>query len=264
MSDLLLADPPLVLCLSGHDPGGGAGIHADLEAIAAQGAHALTVITALTVQDSRDVRRVEAVAPPLIAEQLAVLLADSRIAAIKIGLLGDAAQVPVIVETIRRAGVPVICDPVLRAGGGAEVSAAPTLAALRDTLLPHVDLLTPNAAEARRLAPDAADTAAAAAALRGLGCRQVLVTGGDEADAEVHNLWLDAEGRAREYRWPRLAARFHGAGCTLAAAIAGRLAVGDDWASAIERGQRYTHAALAAAYRTGQGRLIPRRSRQWN
>jgi len=242
---------PLVLCLSGHDPGGGAGIHADIEAIAAQGAHALTVITALTVQDSRNVRRVEPVA--------AALLADSRIAAIKIGLLGSAAQLPVIGATIRRCGVPVIADPVLAAGGGTTLADAALRRGLLEQLLPLVDLLTPNAGEARQLAPQAADSEAAARQLQALGARQLLVTGGDEATSDVRNLWLGADGQLRHYHWPRLPDRFHGAGCTLASAIAGRVAVGDDWAGAIEQGQRYTQQALAQAFATGQGRLIAER-----
>lgn len=253
---------PIVLCLSGHDPAGGAGIHADLEAVAAQGAHALTVITALTVQDSGNVYRVEPVAASLLAEQLQRLCVDSRIAAIKLGLLGDAAQIAVIAALLRQCKVPVICDPVLRAGGGADLAANATIAALREQLFPLVDLLTPNAAEARRLAPQAEDLADAAAALCGEGCRQVLVTGGDEpGDARVTNRWRMPDGAVREFHWPRLSAAFHGAGCTLASAIAGRIAVGDDWATAVEQGQRYTHSALSRAYRTGRGRLIPGRSR---
>jgi hydroxymethylpyrimidine/phosphomethylpyrimidine kinase len=254
------ATAPTVLCLSGHDPAGGAGVHADIEAIAAQGAHALTVITALTVQDSRNVARVQAVDAGLLAEQIERLLADSEIRAIKLGLLGDAAQIAVIAAMIRRLDVPVVCDPVLRAGGGSDLAAAATIAALREQLLPLVDLLTPNAAEARRLVPDAADLAEAAATLCAAGCRQVLVTGGDEPGGdEVRNLWRRRDGSLQEFRWPRLAAAFHGAGCTLASAIAGRLAVGDDWPRAIEHAQRYTHTALTRAYRSGRGRLIPGR-----
>jgi len=250
---------PRVLCLSGHDPSGGAGIHADLEAIAAQGAHALTVITALTAQDSDNVHHVWPVAADPLRAQLDLLIADGPIAAIKIGLLGDATQIPLIVETIRRCGAPVICDPVLRAGGGSDLSAAATTDALLTQLLPQIDLLTPNAAEARRLT-GLDDALAAAAALRARGCRQVLVTGGDESSADVHNHWLDAEGQGHAFRWPRLPLRFHGAGCTLAAAIAGRIALGEDWAAAIDNGQRYTQQALARSYRAGRGRRIPHRS----
>lgn len=250
---------PLVLCLSGHDPAGGAGLHADLEAVAAQRAHALTVITALTAQDSRNVYRVEPVAVDLLREQIDRLLADCRIAAIKIGLIGAAAQLDVIVDTIVRAGVPVICDPVLRAGGGTDLANAALQRGLCERLLPLVDLLTPNAAEARRLVPEAGDIRAAASALCTLGCRQVLVTGGDEAGDDVRNLWRDEAGALHEFRWPRLPGGFHGAGCTLAAAIAGRIALGDDWATAIEQAQRYTHGALAQAYAIGHGRRIPHR-----
>lgn len=256
----MTASPPRVLCLSGHDPSGGAGIHADIEAVAAQGAHALTVVTALTAQDSRDVHRVQAVAPALLREQAELLLADGPVQAVKLGLVGDAAQLPVIRALIERAGAPVICDPVLRAGGGAQLSAAATVAALRDTLFPLVDLLTPNAAEARRLAPQSADLPAAAAALQAGGCAQVLITGGDEPGDTVCNLWRDAGGAVRLFRWPRLPDAFHGAGCTLAAAIAARIALGEDWATAIDKGQRYTQAALAQAYRSGAGRLIPCRT----
>ena len=251
---------PLVLCFSGHDPGGGAGIHADIEAIAAQRAHALTVITAMTVQDSCNVSRVDAVPTELLAAQVETLLADSRIAAIKLGLLGSAAQIPLLLATIRRCGVPVIGDPILRAGGGAALMAAAMLQALRTELMPNVDLLTPNAAELRRLVPEAATLLDAARSLQAQNARQLLVTGGDEAGDEVCNLWLDADGIAHTFRWPRLPAQFHGAGCTLAAAIAGRIAVGDSWADAIEAGQQYTQQALQHAYASGRGRLLPQRT----
>lgn len=254
--------PPRVLCFSGHDPGGGAGIHADIEAIAAQRAHALTVITAMTVQDSDNVLQVDAVPADWLRAQAETLLADSPIAAIKIGLLGDATQIPLLLEIIARCRVPVICDPILRAGGGRELPAAAMLAALREQLIPAVDLLTPNAAELRRLVPDAASLAEATATLRARGARQLLVTGGDEAGDAVLNVWIDHGGTPHEFVWPRLPARFHGAGCTLAAAIAGRIASGDDWATAIRQGQHYTQRALASAYASGRGRLIPDRAMQ--
>lgn len=251
---------PQILCLSGHDPGGGAGIQADIEAIAAQGAHALSLITALTVQDSHNVRRRVAIEPALLAEQLDCLLADSPVGAIKLGLLGSAAQLPLIAATIRRCAVPVIADPVLAAGGGTALSDEAFREQFRRELLPLITLLTPNAAEARLLSGET-ETLVAARRLQALGCAQLLVTGGDEPDAEVRNLWLDAQGQAQEFRWPRLPARFHGAGCTLAAAIAGRIALGESWQEAITRAQRYTHESLALAFAAGQGRLMAERLR---
>lgn len=249
---------PVVLCLSGHDPTGGAGIHADIEACAAQGVHAFTVVTAHTVQDTRNVRRVSAVAPMLIAEQVDALLRDGRIAAIKIGLLGDAQQVPVLVHAIRAAGVPVVLDPVLRAGGGTNLVGSELQVALREALLPLVTVLTPNAGELRRLVPNEPPDVAAAR-LIAAGCRNVLVTGGDEDTAAVVNTWYAADLPPRRFEWPRLPETFHGAGCTLASAIAARLALGDPVGDALETAQRWTQDALARAVTVGQGRRIPGR-----
>lgn len=250
---------PTVLCLSGHDPVGGAGIHADIEAVAAQDGHALSLITALTVQDSRNVRRVIAVDAGILAEQLALLEQDCRIAAVKIGLLGDASQVAVIASLLDRLRVPAVLDPVLRAGGGSNLVAEALQAALLNDLLPHVSLMTPNAAEARRLAPTADTLANCADALLARGCGHVLITGGDEPDDPVLNTWYRANGPPQRYTWPRLPENFHGAGCTLAAAIAAQLAAGACMADAIAQGQRWTQAALAQSRAVGQGRRIPYR-----
>lgn len=249
----------LLLCLSGHDPTGGAGIQADQEAAAAQGVHALSVVTALTVQDSRNVQRVVPVAPSLIEEQLRLLEADCRVAAIKIGLIGDAAQVAVILAAIRRLRVPVVLDPVLRAGGGADLVAASLQAALLTQLIPAVSLLTPNAAELRRLVPGTEDVASAARQLLDRGCAHVLVTGGDEPGERVVNRWFSADAAPQTFAWPRLPETFHGAGCTLASAIAAHLARGETMAQALEQGQRWTQQALARAFAVGQGRRIPGR-----
>ncbi|MEW6169903.1 MAG: hydroxymethylpyrimidine/phosphomethylpyrimidine kinase [Pseudomonadota bacterium] len=250
---------PIVLCISGHDPSGGAGLQADIEAVAAQGAHALGVITALTTQDSRDVRRVQAVAPALLAEQLELLLDDCRPQAIKLGLLGDAAQIPTILAAIEQCRVPVVLDPVLRAGGGGTLAAAATAAALLERLLPAASIATPNAAEARRLAPAAAGLDGCAAALLARGCGAVLITGGDEQTPDVENRWYRPDAAPRVFRWPRLPGGFHGAGCTLAAALAARLARGEPVEAAVEHAQGYVHACLEHALSVGGGRPIPNR-----
>lgn len=255
-----MAERAVVLCLSGHDPGGGAGIQADIEAIGALGGHALTVVTAHTVQDTRDVSRVVAAEPGLLQAQLDALLQDFRPRAVKIGLLGDAAQAGLVAATLRRARAPAVLDPVLRAGGGAELAGPGLIDALR-ALLPQVDVLTPNAAEARRLASDAGSLAEAGARLLALGARHVLITGGDEPGDPVVNLWCERGRPARRYAWPRLPARFHGAGCTLAAATAALLARGQGVRSAIEDAQAYTHRCLAQAFAPGAGRSIPGRLR---
>jgi hydroxymethylpyrimidine/phosphomethylpyrimidine kinase len=250
---------PVILCFSGHDPTGGAGLQADIEAITAQGAHAAGLITAHTVQDTRDVRRCVPVDAQLLANQIEVLLEDCRIDAIKIGLLGAPALIPLIAHTIKRCGVPVVLDPVLRAGGGAELSSPGMIEALQRELLPLIDLITPNAAEARRLAPRAGNLEGCAQALLGTGTRHVLITGGDEPDADVINTWWTVGQAPRVWRWPRLPLTFHGAGCTLAAASAALLGRGLPMAEALEQAQTYVQRTLSKAVEIGHGRLIPRR-----
>lgn len=252
---------PALLCLSGHDPTGGAGIHADLEAAGAQGVPALSVITALTAQDTRDVQAVRPVEVELIERQLTLLAADACIGAIKVGLLGDVAQVRLLATWIDRLGVPVVLDPVLRAGGGTPLAAGTLQEAIVRELLPRVTVATPNAAEARRLAglPPHAPADAAGAALVAAGCANVLVTGGDEAAPDVGNTWHRRGAEPQRYAWPRLPETFHGAGCTLASAIAARLVLGEPLEVALETAQRWTHEALTRAVAVGRGRRIPGR-----
>ena len=250
---------PLVLCLSGLDPGGGAGLQADIETIAALGGHALGVATCLTAQDTTNVVRVVPTDPALLEQQLELLLADAPPQAIKLGLLGGAEQLRLIVRTIRRCLVPVVWDPVLRAGGGALLHGDDTLAALRRDLLSNVTVLTPNAAEARRLCPEATSLDVCGAALLQAGCRRVLITGGDEPGAEVVNTAYAPEQAPRRYTWPRLPETFHGAGCTLASAIAALLARGVDLDEALGQAQEWTQGSLQRAFAVGRGRRIPGR-----
>ncbi len=256
---------PVVLVLAGHDPTGGAGLTADGEAIAACGGWAVTVPTALTVQDCHDVRRVEPVPVELFREMVGQLAAF-RPAAIKIGLLASREMLEAVVEIVQaHPGVPVIADPVLKAGGGKELSTATLVEAFRSRLLPLVDTLTPNRLELARLAgPQAGDDQSRVRRLLSYGCRAVLVTGSDEPesgvpDDEVELVLYDGQGRFA-WRWPRLAGSFHGSGCTLAAALAARLAAGEPLHAACEQAQRFTWQALAHAWQPGDGQALPRRT----
>jgi hydroxymethylpyrimidine/phosphomethylpyrimidine kinase len=250
---------PAVLCLSGHDPGGGAGIQADIETVLSLGGHALSLITAHTVQDSNNVSRVQAADPALLREQAAALLADVKVHAVKIGLLGASEQAAFVAGLIDQVRAPVVLDPVLRAGGGAQLAPAALIDALKRELLPHVDVLTPNVAEARALVPEARDPDACGAALLALGARNVLVTGGDEPGEAVVNRWYRRDGSKRAFSWPRLAGSFHGAGCTLASAIATLLAHGLPVGQALADAQAYVHATLQRSFAPGRGRNIPGR-----
>ena len=149
---------------------------------------------------------------------------------------------------------------VVLAGAAEPFDVRDRLHALRARLLPFVTVLTPNASEARRLVQGAAgDLDACAAALLADGCQRVLITGGDEHEVSVINRCYGFDAAPRLCEWPRLPETFHGAGCTLASAIAARLALGDSTDEAIDAGQRWTQGALARAVAVGSGRRIPGR-----
>jgi len=249
------ATRPCVLVCAGLDPSGGAGIQADIEAIAAQGAHALPLVTALTVQDNNAVREVVPVDAGLLLRQAAVLADTMPIRAVKIGIPGSAenaeaiAAIVVMLRAIRR-DLPVVLDPVLASGRGDSLARGDALAALAP-LLGVTTLLVPNLPEAAALgiAPNGSTA---------LPCPHVLVTGGHGEGADVVNRWLSDAG-TREWRWPRLSGEFHGSGCTLASGIAARLALGDTMAQALELGQRWCDRTLAHAYAIAPGQRIPRR-----
>lgn len=255
---------PMVLVLSGHDPTGGAGLVADSEAIAACGGWAMTIPTALTVQNCRNVQAVYPVGGARIRE-MAAALDDLPAAAIKVGLLADIDSLMAVIDVIQqRPGVPVVVDPVLRAGGGAELSSAGLRGVFRDLLLPRVDILTPNRHELAQLADaDACGDTQRAVSLMRLGCQAVLVTGTDDPEPEtasdrvVHT--LHRPHGDRQWEWPRLSGSYHGSGCTLAASLAARMALGEGLVSACEQAQTFTWQALKHGWRPGQDQYLPRR-----
>ena len=250
------SSPPAVLAFSASDPTSGAGIQADILAIAAMGAHPLCAVTALTVQDTHGVYRVEPVDAELVAEQARRVLADVPAAAFKLGVLGSAANARAVATVLaEHRDVPVVLDPVLASARGDALATE----AMFEGLLRVATLVTPNSVEARRLVPGSSSLAACARALTGLGCRYVLVTGTHEPTDDVVNTLYDARGKVRADRWPRLPGSYHGSGCTLAAAIAAALACGAAVPEAVRKGQEFTWQALAAGYRPGAGQHVPQR-----
>lgn len=244
-----------MLVFAGVDPSGGAGIAADIVAIAAQGAHALPIITALTVQDNDRVFTVEPVAPELLRRQALALADKMAIHAVKIGIPGSAANAAAIAQLIAQwrlacPGLPVVLDPVLASGHGDVLSRDDAVLALAP-LLPVTTVIVPNGPEAAALG--------GAENLRARGCRNVLVTGGHGEGDVVINRWTADGAAVREWRWPRLPGGFHGSGCTLASAIAARLAQGEPMHDALDGAQAYCHAALAGAYAIAPGQLMPQR-----
>ena len=253
---------PAVLAFAASDPTGGAGLQADLLTLASLGCHPLSVVTGITVQDTRGVESMVAIETALVERQARHVLHDIPVAAFKLGVLGSAGNARAIAAILaEQPGIPVVLDPVLASGRGDALASDATVEALRGALLPRSSVLTPNSLEARRLARAApgADLASCARELTNLGCQYVLVTGTHEEGADVINTLYDARGAVREDRWRRLAGSFHGSGCTLASAIAALLARGMAVEQAVRQAQEYTWKALEAGFSPGHGQAIPDR-----
>ena len=257
--------PPLVLSFAASDPTGGAGIQADLLTLASMGCHPLSVITAITVQDTARVDEVLAIDAEWVMDQARMLLEDVPVAAFKLGMLGSPESMAVIAEILADyPDIPVILDPVLASGRGDELATEDMISAMRDLLIPQTSILTPNSHEARRLAlfesdEDDMDLAACAAHLTDLGCEYVLITGTHEATPRVLNSLYDANGHVQTDAWDRLPGSYHGSGCTLASALAGRLALGEELTSAVRSALDYTWRTLRDAEAPGHGQFVPRR-----
>ncbi|WP_059285134.1 bifunctional hydroxymethylpyrimidine kinase/phosphomethylpyrimidine kinase [Aquitalea magnusonii] len=261
-----LPPPPAVLTLAGSDSLRRAGIQADILTLASLGCHPLSVITAITVQDTVGVDDFMVLDSDLVNDQARFLLEDIPVLVFKIGMLGSVENVAVVAQLIADyPDVPVVLDPVLRSGGGHELADDDLIAAMRDLLIPQVSIITPNSMEARRLAmndPDEDEELSldeAAKRLLALGCPHVLITGTHENTKEVINSLYSPNGIVRADRWERLPGSYHGSGCTLASAIAGMLATGLMLPEAVREAQEYTYQSLVAGFRPGMGQSIPDR-----
>lgn len=254
-----------VLVFAGHDPSGGAGIQADIEAIAAQGAHALPVITALTVQDNDHAYAVHAVDVQIILQQAMTLAAKIPVKVIKLGIVAHKKNAVALANFIQKLklqepDLQVIVDPVLGSGQGDSLSLDDAVEAIQP-LLKIATLITPNLPELQRLSPHSRDIEEQVQQLMQNTGADILLKGGHAEEAQVNNIWF-RHGQwqtAKEWQWPRLAGGFHGSGCTLAAAIGGQLACGARMEDALENAQVYTQQSLRNAYAIAEGQLIPAR-----
>lgn len=255
----------MVLSFAAADPTGGAGIQADLLTLASMGCHPLSVVTALTVQDTAGVEGVLAIDAGWVADQARALLEDIPVAAFKLGLLGSVEAIAAIAEIVADyPDVPLVLDPVLASGRGDQLADEEMVDALVELLLPQTTVLTPNSLEARRLAQDDDEQdepglSECARRLINAGCEYVLVTGTHENTPQVANTLYGSHGQVRVDKWDRLPGSYHGSGCTLASAIAAGLATGLDIQEAVRQAQEYTWQALAAGFRPGMGQFIPDR-----
>ncbi|HYX26869.1 MAG TPA: bifunctional hydroxymethylpyrimidine kinase/phosphomethylpyrimidine kinase [Thermoanaerobaculia bacterium] len=246
--------PPRLLTIAGSDSGGGAGIQADLKTFAAHGGYGMSVVTALTAQNTREVRAVLEVPPEMVAAQIDAVLEDVGADAVKIGMLASARLVRTVADRLRfhlaGTGVPIVLDPVMVAKSGDRLLREDAVAALKSELLPLATVVTPNVPELEALTelPAAGEDerlrAAQALALHGPA---VLAKGGHAEGEEVVDLLL-AGGRVHRFAHPRLHTRAtHGTGCTLSSAIAARLGAGEDLPAAVAGAIRYLQGAIAAA-----------------
>ncbi len=248
---------PVTLCFSGLDPSGGAGLQADIEAIAAQGGHAAVVCTALTVQDSQQVYGFEPVAPDLIRQQAEAVLADLPVSAIKLGMLGSGAIAAVVADLLAaHPAIPVVLDPVLAANSGGNL-AGDDLAQGLFRLFPRATVITPNSVEARRLSGEP-DLDKAVMALQARGARHVWLKGGHEPGSLICNQLYGPGGLIHESRLPRLPGEYHGSGCTLASALAAGLAAGLSLPAAVRAAEDFVAQALQRADRPRpEGQFLP-------
>jgi len=256
--------PPIVLAFAATDPSGGTGLPADLLSLASMGCHPLSVVTALTVQDTLGLQSVQPVDAESVADQARCVLEDMRVDAFKVGALGSVENVAVVAEILSDyPDVPLVLDPVLASTRGDELAGDDMVRAIAELVVPQTTVLVVTGAEAQRLAdPDddqEASVATCAGSLIESGCEFVLVTGANEPGPEVVNTLYGRDGVVRTDTWSRLPGTFHGAGGTLAAALAAMLANGLDMPEAAREAQDYTWHALKKAYRPGMGRFVPDR-----
>ncbi|HEY8683537.1 MAG TPA: bifunctional hydroxymethylpyrimidine kinase/phosphomethylpyrimidine kinase [Rhodanobacter sp.] len=254
--------PPIALTIAGSDSGGGAGIQADLKTFHARGVHGLSVVTAITAQNTREVSAVHLIPPAHIRSQLTAVFDDFPIAAVKTGMLGSAAVTRLIArEMDARKPAWLVVDPVMVATSGARLLDADAVQMLIEELIPLADILTPNLPEAELLLGHPIQTAAqfdaAGEALLAFGAGAVLLKGGHAGENEVVDRYYDARG-VLELRHPRLPLEGHGTGCTLASAIAAELAKGQVPRLAVRRAVAYVHRALTQAYQPGAGAHVLR------
>jgi hydroxymethylpyrimidine/phosphomethylpyrimidine kinase len=242
-------------------------MQADILTLSSMGCHPLSVVTAVTIQDTMGVEDVLPIDAEWVADQARCVLEDVPVAVFKIGLLGSVEAVAAIAEVVSDyPDIPLVLDPILASGRGDELASEDLISAMRELLVPQTTLITPNSLEVRRLArdddadeDDDPDLGECARRILSLGCEYVLLTGTHENTPQVVNTLYEQQGVVRTDSWQRLPGTYHGSGCTLASAIAATIANGLAIPEAVRDAQEYTWQTLKHAYRTGMGQLVPDR-----
>lgn len=251
--------PAIALTIAGSDSSGGAGIQADLKAFSALGVYGASVITAVTAQNTRTVTHIHDIPLDVVEGQIAAVLGDLDVAAIKIGMLSSSDIVESVARALEGYVGPVVLDPVIVAKSGAKLLRDEAVAALKERLLPRAAVLTPNLPEAAALldcapAGDAEEVERQGRALLALGPAAVLMKGGHAEGKVCTDLLLVAGQPALAFTADRLDTRnTHGTGCTLSSAIAAGLASGLSLSRAVGQAHDWLHGAIRAADRLAVG-----------
>lgn len=252
---------PTVLCFSGLDPSGGAGLQADIEAIGQSGAHAAIACTALTIQNSQQVFGFEATPKALLLAQANAVVSDLPIRCVKSGMLGTTENIAALAEFLsQHPDYLYVLDPVLVANSGGSLGNQATLSQAFAALIPLATLITPNTVELRALAGEQ-DLVKATEKLFAMGAQAILVKGGHEDTPHyIQNTLYQHGHMLSETRCPRLDGEFHGSGCSLASFIAGRLAQGDGLKTAVQHAETWLFGVLKRAEApVKHGQKIPKR-----
>jgi len=257
------ATPPRVLCFSGLDPSGGAGIQADIETLLAIGCIPASIVTCVTAQNSAELKSWQPIPTSMLKQQAQLIFDETPIAAIKIGMLGTIEIIEVIAKIISdQPNIPIILDPILKSGRGQSLSQAPLVDALLQALIPSAHLITPNALEIRQLCPNATNVTMAVDDLLASGCQNVCLTGGHIKTEAVHNKAWNTDHCIYDQVWPRLKGQYHGTGCTFASACAGYIAHGINTAHALALADEFTWNSINQALPTNRPQHVPNRQHQ--
>jgi hydroxymethylpyrimidine/phosphomethylpyrimidine kinase len=251
-----------VLTIAGSDCGGGAGIQADLKTFSALGCYGMSVVTALTAQNTTGVTGIHAVPPAFVVQQMAAIFTDIGVDAVKIGMLYSAELIQAVADGLRRYGAAnIVLDPVMVAQSGDKLLQDAAITALKDHLLPLATVLTPNLPEAGvllgREVNGLDEMQAAAKSLAAFGSRSVLLKGGHaQGDDSSDVLFIADDDRCVVLEDRRVqTANTHGTGCTLSSAIAAYLAKGEAIGQAVRKAKAFIGKAIRAGapYRLGHG-----------
>lgn len=245
------------LTIAGSDPGGGAGIQADIKTMSAHGVYAVSVVTAITAQNTVDVRGAEALSGAMVRKQLEAVFDDFDIAAVKTGMLFTSPVIEAVAQSLASKTLPLVIDPVLASHAGRELLQEGAVRTLVETLFPLARLVTPNLHEAAFFAGvrinSLEDVRRAAEIIHEMGPRAVVVKGGHATFSPGTDVLLD-EGRFYVFEADQAYAQeVHGTGCTFSAAVTARLALGDPVPAAVEKAKAYTAGVISHALEIGRG-----------